>query len=287
MENTKAKKVLLGILILLLVICLCVIVWQYIKLNSQSNNNVVTENNNSTLTNNNETNKESNNTDIKDNSKKFDVNDYVTVTEFEYEEGHKLKKIEFKNLPSELTNSFSSKHTKFINSFNDYNSEEYDSYLVNVVSTSIDKNNILSIYTKESIIGPNSLLSSYDSYTLNINLNTQKIVTNKELLEMYQVNSSDLFDKILSDIVVNVELDKFLLSTTGYIDADTITLNDFSKNIPSYATTLSNNYDIFSLYTLDNSLYVVYTQSNILSHLGMGSHMNAGLLREPQVLKVN
>ncbi len=275
-------------------LCLSVIVWQYIKLNPQSNN-ITTENKNSILTTTDDTNNKPNstytNTEKKENSKKFNVNDYVTVTESKHDLGHTVSKIEFKNLSTELTNDFYSKHNEFINSFNNNNFEEDDetgnSEFSNIVYTSIDNKNILSICTKESATYKNSLFDKYDCYTLNINLDTQKIVTNKELLEMYQINSSDLFKKILRDIVVNVKLDKFLLSSVGDITADTITLNDFSKNIQSYASTLSNNYDIFSLYTLDNELYAVYNQSNILSYLEIGSHMNAGLLREPQIIKVN
>ena len=62
MENTKAKKLLVGVLVILLVVCLGVIVWQYVKLNSQSgkNNNFATE----------KENVESSNTNVTDTTKK-------------------------------------------------------------------------------------------------------------------------------------------------------------------------------------------------------------------------
>lgn len=47
MENTKAKKLLIGVLLVLLVVCLGVIVWQYISLNlkdSNVTNNTASEN---------------------------------------------------------------------------------------------------------------------------------------------------------------------------------------------------------------------------------------------------
>lgn len=45
MENTKSKKLIIGVLLVLLLACLGVIVWQYIKLNTQNenNNNIATE----------------------------------------------------------------------------------------------------------------------------------------------------------------------------------------------------------------------------------------------------
>lgn len=58
MENTKAKKIIIGVLLILLLACLGVIVWQYIRLNTQieNNNNLATEKENT----------ESSNTDVTD-----------------------------------------------------------------------------------------------------------------------------------------------------------------------------------------------------------------------------
>lgn len=91
MENTKAKKVLVGVLVLLLIVCLAVIIWQCVRLNSQSmNNNVVSsEKENVGSTNTDVTNKETSNTSTKTaNETKEEI---VTKNEYVYFNKNKVK----------------------------------------------------------------------------------------------------------------------------------------------------------------------------------------------------
>ena len=96
-----------------------------------------------------------------------------------------------------------------------------------------------------------------------------------------------MFEKILKNIKNTVTVDKFLLSTTGDITADKISLSEFDNNISTYAKDIENNYDVVTLYLKNNKLVAVYTQSEILSLLKMGTHMNIGLISEPQVIELN
>ena len=221
-----------------------------------------------------------------ENSKEYNITDYISVIDFEFNKNcidcgtyGVVKKIEFKTLPLRTITEFNSKHGEFI-----YPSAFETAKLSNEVTYEIDKN-ILSVYTKESKLY--EMGTQYNYYSLNVNLNNNKIVTNQELLKIYNVNSSDMYEKILNNISNTVTTDKFLLSTDGDVTAETLTIDKFKENIKLYTSYINNRYDVMTLYIKDNKLTAVYDQSKILSILGMGTHMGIGLLSEPQSILLN
>ncbi len=213
------------------------------------------------------------------NSKKYNVNDYISVTDYEFDKNDIVKKAEFKTLPLRTITEFNSKHSEFI-----YPTALETAKLSNEIIYEVDKN-ILSVYTKESKLY--ELGTQYNYYSLNVDLNNNKIITNQELLKIYNINLSNTFEKILNNISNTVTTEQFLLSTDGDINAETITVDKFKENIKIYATYIDNRYDIITLYLKDNKLIVVYDQAKILSVLGMGTHMGIGLVSEPQSLQLN
>lgn len=234
--------------------------------------------------------KENNNINKKENTKdkQYNLDDYIIVTNFEVNKDCEkcnvqgnVKTIEFKSLPSNLISEFNEKHQKFINPSS---SEEVETKLSNEINYEIN-NNLLSVYTKENKTYERE--TNYNYYSVNIDLNTKTIITNQELLKIYNINSYVMFEKILKNIKNTVTVDKFLLSTTGDITADKISLSEFDNNISTYAKDIENKYDVVTLYLKNNKLVAVYTQSEILSLLKMGTHMNIGLISEPQVIELN
>ena len=233
-----------------------------------------------------EQNQQENNYEDEQNSKKYNVNDYISVTDFEFNKNcidcgtyGTVKKVEFKTLPLSLTTEFNSKHTTFINP-----GALETAKLSNEIIYGINKN-VLSIYTKES--KSYDLNTDYHYYSLNIDLDSERIITNQEMLELYNINSSDMFEKILNNIANTVTTEQFLLSTIGDVTAETVSINKFKENIKSYAKQIDNRYDVVTLYLQNNKLIVVYDQAKMLSILGMGTHMGIGLNAEPQSIQLN
>ena len=257
-NNSKMIIVLLGIIIVALV---GYIVYDKVFVNNQNNSFI-------------------------DDSKTYNISDYVSVTDYEFNKNcidcgtyGTVKKVEFKSLPLGTINEFESKHNEFINP-----TVLETAKLSNEVNYEINKN-ILSVYTKET--KSYDYETQYDYYSLNVNLNNNKIITNQELLNLYNIKSTDVFTKILTNISNTIKTDKLLLSTIGDVTAETITIDKFKDNIIEYASSIDNRYDIVTLYIKDNKLIAVYNQYKILYNLGMGTHMGIGLVSEPQSIELN
>ncbi len=305
MDNLKRKNILIVIFIITTIIAsILAIYFAIFKDSSYKNNeNTVTQepnnsseenienSDNSNINTDNEIKDEENNEEANQNTdKNYNINDYVLISDFEVNKnctGCKthgiVKTIEFKNLPLGITYEFTSKHSDFIHPSSD---AEYK--LKNEFIYGIDKN-ILSVYCFENknIVNQYSNIPTYNFYSLNVNLGNNKFVTNQELLELYNINSQDMFEKILNNIANTVTISKLLLTPNGDVSAEQITIDEFRKNIKSYAKTIDNRYDVVTLYLKDNKLNVVYDQNKILNILGMGSNNGIGLVFEPQSLELN
>lgn len=301
MDNLKRKNILIVIFIITTIIASILAIYFAVFKDSSYKNNesIVTEepnnsneenienSDNSNINTDNEIKDEENNEEANQNTdKNYNINDYVLIIDFEVNKNctdcktHGIvKTIEFKNLPLGITYEFTSKHSDFIHPSSD---AEYK--LKNEFIYGIDKN-ILSVYCEENIT--NYGYPMYNHYSLNVNLDNNKFVTNQELLELYNIYSQDMFENILNNIANTVTIDKLLLTTNGDVSAEQITIDEFRKNIKSYAKTIDNRYDVVTLYLKDNKLNVVYDQIKILNILGMGSNNGVGLVWEPQSLELN
>lgn len=275
--NIQKSKGSLWLIIVLIILVIGLVGYiTYDKVLSKSYVNTNTE----------EQNHQQNNDENNQDSKKYDVNDYISVSDFEFNKNcidcgkyGTVKRVEFKKLPLRTITEFNSKHSTFI-----YPTAFETGKLSNEVIYEIDKN-ILSVYTKES--KSYELGAQYNYYSLNVDLNNNKIITNEELLKINNITSSYMFEKILNNIANTVTTDEFLLSTSGDVTAETETIDKFKENIKTYVTYIDNRYDVITLYLKDNKLIAVYDQSKMLSILGMGTHMGIGLVSEPQSIQLN
>jgi hypothetical protein len=128
------------------------------------------------------------------------------------------------------------------------------------------------------------LNTEYNNYSLNVNLDNNRIITNEELIGMYDLDIDSIYEKILNNLTTTVTTDKFLLSVDGDVSAETISVADFKNKISDYVETLNNRYDVFTLYVKDNKVNLVYSQGGVLQLLGMGTHMGIGLAKDQTLI---
>lgn len=139
------------------------------------------------------------------------------------------------------------------------------------------KGDVLSIYSEQDYTNTLSPGGSHDYFSLLVNLDQQKMITNSELVNYFNTNLTEINKKVLTNIVAEVTaigaIDKF-----QYLeDTSTITLADFEKSIGTYANYLNNRYDLYVLYIENGSLKISYSTHNILTPIGFYSHQGMGL----------
>ena len=207
----------------------------------------------------------------------YNVNDYVSFNDSQYTSNVKI--IHFSNLPLRTTQEFEYGNYCFYSNIRDDNSD----YFSNTFTYETYKN-ILSLSTIE-IQSYTTIPSNY--YSINIDLDTQKPISNKQLLDAFNINIEDVYTKVLTHLSNNVTAPHFLVDLYGNVTSDTITLDEFKSNIPEYAKFLNNNFDSLNLYIQNGKLVCGFAQDDILRIVGLGSHMNAGLQKELQVVELN
>ena len=207
----------------------------------------------------------------------YNVNDYVSFTDSQSTSN--VKRIHFSNLPLRTTAEFDYKNNTFVTSLTPNNTD----YTSNTFTYETYKN-ILSLSTIE-IQSYTTIPSNY--YSININLDTQKPISNKQLLDAFNINIEDVYTKVLTHLSNNVTAPHFLVDLYGNVTSDTITLDEFKSNIPEYVKFLNNNFDSLNLYIQNGKLVCGFAQDDILRLVGLGSHMNAGLQKELQVVELN
>lgn len=278
MEKRKVLKVFFICLIVLLIISIGVTIY-FIKeeKNKVVENNLLTQN--SGVTNESTT---ENVTKTKEEVKKYVLDDYVKIENktIETNPASIVKYVNVTNLPEGLTVEFKKMQDEFITP-KAMNLENFK-YTNEVSSEIID--NILSIYVAETSTPNEGLGPQYSDYSLNVDLATNKLILNEEMLKVFKFDSKDMFKKILTSISENVTTDSFLISTTGDITAEKIAISDFKNKINTYAESISNRTDIITLYIKDGKLNATFKQINILNALGMGTHMGIGLKSEIQTI---
>ena len=220
----------------------------------------------------------------------YQLSDYVSFSELnvpvtfpdEVQKGHTediIRKIELKNLPSNIIAKFNEAQEKLITNTNGtvvFRNNKADATI---------NGDILSVFTVFDYQGAYEKMG--DAETINYDLKNDTELTNMGLLADYNLTSKGMYEAILNQLVQNVTADSFLLAINGDVTAPTISIADFTNNIAEYATTLSNNPNSVKLYVDENnSVHALYQHYQILEALGMSAHMGIGLLRGVQDIKL-
>ncbi len=281
MKKGKTLKIILIIIIFVIIVGAGISIYLV-----KSEENKTTENNLTTTNSSNSTEVTKESVDAtKEVAKTYKIEDYVKIEDktIETTPVSKVKYVTLTNIPEGIISEFNKSQTEFISpAAANLKIFKY----TNEISSEI-KDNILSIYVVETSTPNEGLGPQYNSYSLNIDLATNKLIFNEEMLNTLKVDNKEMFKKILTSISENVTADSFLMSTTGDITAEKISVSDFKNKISTYVETLSNRIDIVNLYIKDGKLNASFTQNVVLNALGMGSHMGIGLKSEPQSVVLN
>lgn len=192
---------------------------------------------------------------------KYQLSDYCKIeTKIGKDENFKYEYISFSDkLSSEI-------YQDFILRQNEFMQEQEEYYIKRELKTIAEVlKDILFIFSIEtSYIEDMPVVDSFDS--LYIDLETNKLLSNNDVIALFDYNLEGILNKVLDNMVQNTNADHYYLS-----DETTIFKKDeFEKNIPVYAQDLSREkIDLVSIYVKDGKLYVAYIESSLLSFLDL------------------
>lgn len=183
-------------------------------------------------------------------SKEYNVEDYVETSKDE-ESG--LKTVNFKKIDESLISEFTSNQEKFkeleISAGNKKS---------NVVRTNVDKG-ILSVYEKDTVKNVDGVVSD-NSYSVNINVVTNEIAKNTDLI--------DLYDKKVDNISKTL-VNKFAEATTEEKFEGDVTASSIKENSSKYTAIVKENVEKLVMYTRKDKLYVDMNPVKFAEILGL------------------
>ncbi len=278
MKKGKTLKIILIIIIFVIIVGAGISIYLV-----KSEENKTTENNLTTTNSSNSTEVTKESVDAtKEVAKTYKIEDYVKIEDktIETTPVSKVKYVTLTNIPEGIRVNFDKNQNNFLSS-SMISEEDRNFKFSNEVSSEI-KDNILSVYVVETSLPKEGPFQKFNGYSINVDLSKNKLILNEEMLNSFKVDKEEMFSKILTNISENVTTDNFLMSTTGYIMAEKVTVLDFKNKINTYAQTISNRSDIITLYIKDGKLNVAFKQIDILNALGMCTYMESGLKNDPQ-----
>ena len=183
-------------------------------------------------------------------SKEYNVDDYVETSKDE-ETG--LKTVSFKKINEELTTLFAENQEKF---------KELDiktgNKKTNIIRTNAEKG-VLSVYEKDTVKNVDGVVSE-NSYSVNINIETNKLVKNAELIELYDKKVDNISKTLVNKFVEVAAEEKF----EGDITADRI-----KENSSKYTALVKENIEKLVMYTRKDKIYVDINPSKFAELLGI------------------
>ena len=212
----------------------------------------------------------------------YQLSDYVSFSEKsipvtfpdEVEKGHTediIKIIELRNIPASVISDFNNAQEQKITTEDAYNISQ-----TNEVGASIN-GSLLSAYTIYKYHGVYG--DSGSAETINYDIDNQQKISNQELAKLYNITAEEVYDKVLRHLVQNVTTTSFLLNTRGDTRGPSISIEEFTNQIPQYKSKMPADLTLLKMYIDENNtVHVLYKENEILESLGMGTNMGAGLL---------
>ena len=206
---------------------------------------------------------------------KYKVEDYVETSLISFNNYNDfyskidVAKIKLKNLNGELTKKFNDNQEELINYiegyYKDLNVNEGYTPVSTVVSdykTAVN-NAVLSIFYELEFNLDNSYFDENEKnyiITLNIDLGTNRLLTNDDLLSKYNYTKEYIADKLFKeDVLIN--------DGEIVIDKNTnisLTKSDIMRKKEEYIDKIVNNFDnVINIYIEDNSLVLVYDKRDL------------------------
>lgn len=205
----------------------------------------------------------------------YDIDNYVEISPVVFNEYNDIyssinvSKVKIKNLDNKLTINFIEKQDEIINYIKEYYddlklSEQYSSN--NTVTSTIKaqiNNTVLSVFYRVDFnLDDNVFNEGIKSYVIsyNIDLGTNKILTNDDLLLKYNYSKKSIADKLFND-------DVLIAKGQVVIDKDThisLVRNDIERKKEKYVERITNEFDNIMVMYIDNkSLVLVYNSKNL------------------------
>lgn len=175
-----------------------------------------------------------------------------------------VSKIVIKNLDSELTKDFEVREDELIGYIDKYYEEikKYDGYTSNNDVTTLIKtqvnSTVLSIFYQINFLFDN--YSKSYVITLNIDLKTNKLLTNDDLLLKYNYKKEYIAEKLFNDDVLIGDSEVAVDKNTNI----SLTKSDIERKKSEYIDRIVSDFDnIIKVYIENNSFVLVYDKSEL------------------------
>lgn len=183
-------------------------------------------------------------------SKEYNAEDYVETSK---DENSGLKTVNFKKIDESLVSEFTSNQEKFkeleISAGNKKS---------NVIRTNADKA-ILSVYEKDTVKNVDGVVSD-NSYVVNINVETNEITKNTDLIELYDKKVDNISKTLVNKFIEVAAEEKF--------EGDT-TVNSIKEDTSKYTDLVKENIEKLVMYTRKDKLYVDMNPVKFAEILGL------------------
>ena len=207
----------------------------------------------------------------------YNVNDYIEISPVVFNDytdvynSINVSQISFINGEESIYKTFLTKQEEIISYISGYyneisNSSSASNMPVSSVSSIIKaqiKGAVLSIYYKlDFILDKNVYYDNIKSYvvTFNVDLGTNKVLTNDDLLSKYNYSKNYIVDKLFNE-------DLFIDKGQIVIDKDTnmsLTRGDIERKKTNYVNRIISEFDnIIDIYTENDSLVLVYNTADL------------------------
>lgn len=204
----------------------------------------------------------------------YNIEDYIQLKNYDIEKHCETCKgngyittASFQNLPETITKAYIKKQETFEAIAQDH-AATLENHVYN--STYYD---IVSVLCKTSAAyqDERSPDETYDLYGFNVHAKTGEIVTNQELLEMFQIRSFDMYEEIFPSIsgpmsyfgaYAVLESDDDDPASQEYVYESM--LQDIYEHRFRYCKELEDNYDLVHLFISEDHLYVAFFAQDIL-----------------------
>lgn len=216
-----------------------------------------------------------NNNDIdnENNENQYKVSDYLGIEKrVENDDKFEYEYIVFTDkLPENIYKDYVESQEFFVNKNNE------EGFYKKELKTYADVyKNILIIHSVErSYIEEMPIVDYFN--TLYIDLNTNTILDNNDVINLFKYNLEGLITKALEDMIQNTNANNYFLED----DITILSKEDFEKKIPEYAQSLSqieNSY--VRLYLNNGQLYMTYIESSML--IGLNLNYDKGMINETE-----
>lgn len=187
-------------------------------------------------------------------SKEYNVDDYVSVAK---DDTSGVKLVTFKKNDSDDITKFTDKQIEFTKLKIDGGNKK-----TNVVRTNAEKG-ILSVYTKETVKKPDTIISE-SSYSINLSIESNEKIKNEDVFNIYNVKIDNVTKAVINKFAEE-SVDITYTDSTG----SKVKAADIKNNSSKYAEILKSNIEDLVVYTKKDKVYIDVNPAKLLKLFGL------------------